>query len=699
MGLFKWIKSIQKKFFGGILFWRPGDAVFFKGNYRQSAKEGFLTNPYVYAAIRERASAVSVFTWQLFDDTNPLKPKEILSHQILDLLENPNPLMSGSAFFEWLMGYYDIAGREFILSVGAEEGGAGVPKELWPLQPDTIEVVTGPASMPIAGFKMTGKSGELSPTIPAERVMYLHSFNPLEPFGGTSPIAVGRTSITQNNESKNWNVALLQNMARPPGGFMAQGNLTETQFNRLQEQVEDRYASPENAGRPFLGEGGIKWESFGLSPADMDWLEGQKLSAREIAILYQVPPEMLGDASNKTYANYQEARKAFYQETILPIMVWLREELNRWLVPKFETGRTKLRLDFDKDNVPALQEDRTELFKRLNEAMFLDINEKREEVGKAPKPGGDVLLVPLNLVPLSMASDDGGEEPPDDEDDEQERARRLRGKAFNLANEEQKLVYWKTIDRRRERFFERVRGMLSQRLRADWLAAKRVVQKATNPEGLDAAVATAVTAKRKQWEQLFRALYMTVGDEFAREVFAQIKASGGAPERRQDEVFRDRWLKEIDEWVQANSATRILGIQDTTIRQLQNVIAKGIEAGQSIAQIAKGIADAQSVATGFRATRIARTEVISASNLGSLAAAKATNLPLRKEWIATPDDRTRASHQQADGDIVDGMDSTFLVQGEELLFPGDTSHGATADNVINCRCTLAYITMENDDGT
>jgi uncharacterized protein with gpF-like domain len=71
----------------------------------------------------------------------------------------------------------------------------------------------------------------------------------------------------------------------------------------------------------------------------------------------------------------------------------------------------------------------------------------------------------------------------------------------------------------------------------------------------------------------------------------------------------------------------------------------------------------------------------------------------RKQWLSTRDDRTRQppgsefDHAAADGQEV-GLEEPFNVSGESLMFPGDTSMGASAGNTIQCRCTLTYITKE-----
>jgi hypothetical protein len=63
---------------------------------------------------------------------------------------------------------------------------------------------------------------------------------------------------------------------------------------------------------------------------------------------------------------------------------------------------------------------------------------------------------------------------------------------------------------------------------------------------------------------------------------------------------------------------------------------------------------------------------------------------IKKVWVTVGDNRVRMSHVLADGQVQNSGDP-FIVQGQRLMQPGDTSLGATADNVINCRCSAQYL--------
>ena len=96
----------------------------------------------------------------------------------------------------------------------------------------------------------------------------------------------------------------------------------------------------------------------------------------------------------------------------------------------------------------------------------------------------------------------------------------------------------------------------------------------------------------------------------------------------------------------------------------------------------------------MQALRLIRTEGTNIANYATMQSAQSIfpASQLKKEWIASFDDRTRDTHADADGQIVMQADP-FLVGGEQLQYPGDPAGSST--NVINCRCSVAPFPVEN----
>lgn len=144
----------------------------------------------------------------------------------------------------------------------------------------------------------------------------------------------------------------------------------------------------------------------------------------------------------------------------------------------------------------------------------------------------------------------------------------------------------------------------------------------------------------------------------------------------------------------SDAHNRLVGVGNSEWERIRTRLVDGMAQGEDVSELSRRVREELAAST-VRAQTIARTEVVSASNAGSLAQAKALGRdgPAEKIWIATHDGRTRFTHQAADGQIVP-IDDTFRVGHSRLAFPGDPS--GAAEEVINCRCTLGWITNEAD---
>jgi HK97 family phage portal protein len=210
-------------------------------------------------------------------------------------------------------------------------------------------------------------------------ILHLTLFHPTDDHYGLSPMEAAATALDIHNAAGAWNKALLDNAARPSGALVVgAAALTDAQFDRLKEELEASYQGALNAGRPLLLEGGLDWKPLSLSPRDMDFVEAKAAAAREIALAFGVPPLLLGLAGDNTHANYAEANRAFYRQTVIPLARRTADALAAWLAPAFGGG---LALEPDLDAVEALADERESLWRRVSAAPFLSDDEKREAVG------------------------------------------------------------------------------------------------------------------------------------------------------------------------------------------------------------------------------------------------------------------------------------------------------------------------------
>jgi HK97 family phage portal protein len=131
----------------------------------------------------------------------------------------------------------------------------------------------------------------------------------------------------------------------------------------------------------------------------MDFLEAKNSAAREIALAFGVPPMLLGIPGDNTFANFAEANRTFWRQTVLPLVGRTAEGLTHWLAPGFGG---KVSLGYDTDRIEALSVEREALWTRVERSSFLTVNEKRIAVGYGPIEGGDV-IAPGVTGPLSSS--------------------------------------------------------------------------------------------------------------------------------------------------------------------------------------------------------------------------------------------------------------------------------------------------------
>ena len=200
-----------------------------------------------------------------------------------------------------------------------------------------------------------------------------------------SPLQAAAAAVDVHNAASRWSKSLLDNAARPSGalvyrGVDGMGAMTTDQFERVRGELESNHAGAGNAGRPMLLEGGLDWKLMGFSPSDMEFQKTKEAAARDIALAFGVPPMLLGLPGDNTYSNYQEANRAFYRHTVLPLMGKVGAAFAGWL-----GAAATLELKLDLDQVPALAAERESQWSRIGGADFLSDDEKRALLGLPPR--------------------------------------------------------------------------------------------------------------------------------------------------------------------------------------------------------------------------------------------------------------------------------------------------------------------------
>ena len=353
----------------GRVVWSPRDTA-------SLTRAGYTGNPVGFRCVKMLAEAAAALPLVLQGAGQRFE-----THPVLVLLGNPNPAQGRAELLEALYAQLLLTGNGYVELVTDEVGAVS---ELHVLRSDRMSLIPGADGWPVAyDYTVGGRKHRFAVNTPLAPICHVKSFHPQDDHYGFSPMQAAAQAVDVHNAASRWSKALLDNAARPSGaivyrGAEGQGSLSNDQYDRLVSEMESHHQGARNAGRPMLLEGGLDWKPMGFSPSDMEFQQTKESAAREIALAFGVPPMLLGIPGDATFANYQEANRALYRLTVLPMATRVVASLAEWL-SRF-TGET-LELRPDLDQVPALAFERESQWRRVAEAAFLTDAEKRAMLG------------------------------------------------------------------------------------------------------------------------------------------------------------------------------------------------------------------------------------------------------------------------------------------------------------------------------
>jgi len=412
------------QYLGESILWNPE-------NDRSYIDEGYRKNATVYSLINIITKAATTIPFQVYEkqSENDLKRYKALTSGTLDsstmyqakmlqkhalvevshtplhkLLERPNPAQSYNSWLTELIAFGKLTGNRYVYGIGPDSGpNQGTYTELYVLPSQVVEIVSNGLMQPIKEYRIE-YNGQYS--MPAEEVLHIKDFNPYydgtgSHLYGQSPLRAGLRSLTTNNEAVTTGVKYLQNQTARGVLMSEEGDLNEVQAQQLKDKFRQQYQGSNNGGDVIITPKKLSWVNFGLNAADVSLIDQYNASIKDICNIFNVPVQLLNNTEASTYNNMKEAKKALYQNAVIPELIKLRDELNRWLVPMYGDN---LYLDFDFTAIPELQEENDKVVQQLSSAWWITPNEKRAVMnyGKdEDTPAMDDYYIPSNLLPVS----------------------------------------------------------------------------------------------------------------------------------------------------------------------------------------------------------------------------------------------------------------------------------------------------------
>ena len=270
-----------------------------------------------------------------------------------------------------------------------------------------VEIVSQGLIDPISGYRIRyNATQEIDP----EDICHIKDFNPDYNSAGSnlygqSPLRAGLRVLTANNEAVTTGVKYLQNQTSRGMLIDKEGTINQVQAQALKDNFRKQYQGTNNAGDVIVSSKDLSWVNFGLSAADLSLIEQYNGTVKDLCNIYNIPVQLLNNTDSSTYNNMKEAKKAMYQNAVIPELIKIRDELNRWLVPQFGAN---LYLDFDFTMISEMQEEVDKLVAQLASAWWITPNEKRDAMNYGKDEVNAYMndyFIPTSLAPQNVSID------------------------------------------------------------------------------------------------------------------------------------------------------------------------------------------------------------------------------------------------------------------------------------------------------
>lgn len=372
------------------------EAEFFRGGWTGTpASSGEAVNDTTargwsawFACIRNISEDVAKLPLGVFEPTESGGRAEARANPLWRLLhDSPNPEMTSFTFRETLTAHA-TSGRGGFAEILRD--GTGTPREMWPLDPRTVDVDTDP--MGRTRYRVAGVP------LDADNVFHIHGLG----YEGVTSYALAqlaKESLGRSLAAQKHNGAVFGNGAMMSGVLEVPKVLSEEAFKHLRDSWSSRYGGGGNSGKPAILEMDTKFK-----PTSMDAEKSQLIASLDAGVIdtarwFRMPPHKIQHLANATFSNIEQQNIQYVVDCLTPWLVRWEQEIARKLLTGRGVGV------FAKHNVNGLLRGdmaaRSAFYRELFGLGVLSTNDIRGlEDMNTVGADGDARYVPSNLMTL-----------------------------------------------------------------------------------------------------------------------------------------------------------------------------------------------------------------------------------------------------------------------------------------------------------
>jgi len=377
-------------------------------HHESSIEEFWKAQPNLRKVVDFIARNVASIPLHVFDRVGDTERRRITGVPLTATLNAPQPRVGAFRFWHAVLSDGLLYDRWCILVSQPADGGplqlVHIPSHGLRFEFDALRTVTGVKRW-VPNPDGTGDWQQLD----MSRLIFDHGYAPRT--AGYSPVRTLKDVLDESAEAVRYRRDVWENGARIPGyvsrpATANPANWTSDQRDRFVAAINAAYGrnGSNRGGLPLLEDGmEIKSAAGVFKPQDTDDLEGRRLSAVEVAAAFHVAPELVG-AQQGNYSNVKEYRQMLYRDSLGPYIRAWEDSLNTQLLPLADAPASY----YIEANVEAKLRGSFEEQAQITQAAvggpWTTRNEARARQNLPPIPGGDELIVPLNVLVGGQAS-------------------------------------------------------------------------------------------------------------------------------------------------------------------------------------------------------------------------------------------------------------------------------------------------------
>lgn len=375
--------------------------------------ENALQVSVVWACVDVISKSIAASEWNVFERLKSGNRRLLVDDSLYYLLNvRPNDDMTAISFREALMimaltwgnGYAEIS-RDL----------AGRAAALYPITPDKVEVRRDPDDSRLLYHVWNDDGSEVD--LEKEDVVHVRgpSINGLL---GDNMIAKAALSIGLTMAAERFSATYFGNNTQIGGILEVPGNLDDKAYNRLVESFESRHRGPNKAHRPFIAEGGAKFNQTTSNAEESQLIQMRQNQVEEICRWFGVPPHKVAHLLRSTNNNIEQQGIEFTRDALKPWCQRNQQEIDfKLLSPRGKPRFTRIDIEWLSQGDAQARANYYQTMRNIGAYSVNDILklEGRDTIG----PDGDIRVVNSANIRLGEVGANWNKVDPDDDQDDQ----------------------------------------------------------------------------------------------------------------------------------------------------------------------------------------------------------------------------------------------------------------------------------------